>query len=238
MFIVIHDLFQSLVIGGLLSAHLLLYKATRRVDHGWPCEGKLLDLARRAAEKLLPGLLRIIRLQWEIERNSVRSMESFFMLYFYLSLFNYQVFVVAFNTTTSMPYGTVNLLKGVPEGETTVTCTASVGTFILEFAMLTHLTGQLIAGFFCSSSYSSEHKSHYLVVSFTHYLVAFSFLKLKLWYIFFIANIYDNINTMSTGDPRFEDVAMNALESLYNHRSSKGLVSVYSAMEAPLKGEQ
>ena len=40
-----------------------------------------------------------------------------------------------------MPYGTVNLLKGVPEGETTVTCTASTGTFILEFAMLTHLTG-------------------------------------------------------------------------------------------------
>ena len=41
-----------------------------------------------------------------------------------------------------MPYGTVNLLNGVPEGETTVTCTASVGTFILEFAMLTHLTGK------------------------------------------------------------------------------------------------
>ena len=61
--IFIHNLFPSLVIGGLLSAHLLLYKATRWLDPGWPCEGKLLDLARAAAEKLLPGLLKMIRLR-------------------------------------------------------------------------------------------------------------------------------------------------------------------------------
>ncbi|XP_050426845.1 ER degradation-enhancing alpha-mannosidase-like protein 2 [Adelges cooleyi] len=47
----------------------------------------------------------------------------------------------AFNTPTGMPYGTVNLRFGVPEGETTVTCTAGVGTFILEFGTLTRLTG-------------------------------------------------------------------------------------------------
>jgi hypothetical protein len=29
-----------------------------------------------------------------------------------------------------MPYGTVNLKHGVPKGETTVTCTAGVGTFL------------------------------------------------------------------------------------------------------------
>lgn len=40
-----------------------------------------------------------------------------------------------------MPYGTVNLLHGVNPGETSVTCTAGVGTFILEFATLSHLTG-------------------------------------------------------------------------------------------------
>ena len=40
-----------------------------------------------------------------------------------------------------MPYGTVNLLHGVPEGETPVTCTAGVGTFIVEFGALTRLTG-------------------------------------------------------------------------------------------------
>lgn len=40
-----------------------------------------------------------------------------------------------------MPYGTVNLLHGVSPTETPVTCTAGVGTFILEFATLSRLTG-------------------------------------------------------------------------------------------------
>ncbi len=43
-----------------------------------------------------------------------------------------------------MPYGTVNLLRGVPQGETTITCTASIATFILEFGTLSRLTGMLI----------------------------------------------------------------------------------------------
>ncbi|OQR79601.1 ER degradation-enhancing alpha-mannosidase 2 [Tropilaelaps mercedesae] len=47
----------------------------------------------------------------------------------------------AFNTSTGMPYGTVNLRRGVPQGETTVTCTAGVGTFIVEFSSLSRLTG-------------------------------------------------------------------------------------------------
>ena len=47
----------------------------------------------------------------------------------------------AFNTPTGMPYGTVNLRHGVPEGETPVTCTAGVGTFIVEFGALSRLTG-------------------------------------------------------------------------------------------------
>ena len=40
-----------------------------------------------------------------------------------------------------MPYGTVNLLYGVPPGETTITCTAGVGTFLVEFGTLSRLTG-------------------------------------------------------------------------------------------------
>jgi len=52
------------------------------------------------------------------------------------------VFVLtAFNTSTGMPYGTVNLVSGIPSGETTITCTAGVGTFIVEFGSLTKLTG-------------------------------------------------------------------------------------------------
>ena len=40
-----------------------------------------------------------------------------------------------------MPYGTVNLRYGVPPGETPITCTAGVGTFIVEFGTLSRLTG-------------------------------------------------------------------------------------------------
>lgn len=49
--------------------------------------------------------------------------------------------VVAFDTPTGMPYGTVNLKYGVPPGETSITCTAGIGTFILEFGTLSRLTG-------------------------------------------------------------------------------------------------
>jgi len=43
-----------------------------------------------------------------------------------------------------MPYGTVNLKYGVPVGETPVTCTAGVGTFMVEFGALSRLTGDPI----------------------------------------------------------------------------------------------
>ncbi|CAG5986539.1 unnamed protein product, partial [Menidia menidia] len=49
--------------------------------------------------------------------------------------------VAAFQTPSGMPYGTVNLLRGVSPSETPVTCTAGVGTFILEFSALSRLTG-------------------------------------------------------------------------------------------------
>lgn len=54
---------------------------------------------------------------------------------------NQKYYVSAFQTPTGMPYGTVNLLHGVNPGETPVTCTAGIGTFIVEFATLSHLTG-------------------------------------------------------------------------------------------------
>lgn len=72
----------------------------------------------------------------------------------------------AFDTVTGMPYGTVNLKKGVPPGETTITCTAGIGTFILEFGTLSRLTG----------------------------------------------------------DPIYEEVAMNALRALFQHQSKIGLL--------------
>ena len=52
--------------------------------------------------------------------------------------------LVAFDTPTGMPYGTVNLIHGVPKGETAVSCTAGIGTFIVEFGTLSRLTGDPI----------------------------------------------------------------------------------------------
>ncbi|XP_071814520.1 ER degradation-enhancing alpha-mannosidase-like protein 2 [Apostichopus japonicus] len=50
----------------------------------------------------------------------------------------------AFDTLSGMPYGTINLVHGVPQGETAVTCTSGVGTFIVEFGTLSRLTGEPI----------------------------------------------------------------------------------------------
>lgn len=61
-----------------------------------------------------------------------------------MNLKQYQFISPAFDTPTGMPYGTVNLRHGVPKGETTVTCTAGVGTFIVEFGTLSRLTGDPI----------------------------------------------------------------------------------------------
>lgn len=53
----------------------------------------------------------------------------------------FSVILTAFGTKTGMPYGSMNLLRGVSPDETPITCTASVGTFILEFGALSRLTG-------------------------------------------------------------------------------------------------
>ncbi|BFZ05088.1 hypothetical protein BsWGS_08127 [Bradybaena similaris] len=89
------------IVGGLLSAHLMMKRTGMEVEPGWPCSGPLLRMADNIARKILP----------------------------------------AFDTATGMPYGTVNLRHGVPKGETTVTCTACIGTFIIEFGTLSRLTG-------------------------------------------------------------------------------------------------
>ncbi|XP_012251429.2 ER degradation-enhancing alpha-mannosidase-like protein 2 [Athalia rosae] len=74
--------------------------------------------------------------------------------------------IPAFDTPTGMPYGTVNLKYGVPDGETSITCTAGIGTFILEFGTLSRLTG----------------------------------------------------------NPLYEEVALNAMKALHHHRSKIGLL--------------
>lgn len=52
----------------------------------------------------------------------------------------------AFETRTGIPYGTVNLLHGIPKGETTVASLAGGGTLSLEMELLSRLTGDLRFG--------------------------------------------------------------------------------------------
>jgi len=47
----------------------------------------------------------------------------------------------AFNTKTGVPYGTVNLVSGIPRGETPIASLAGGGTLNLEFELLSRLTG-------------------------------------------------------------------------------------------------
>ncbi|CAM9119166.1 unnamed protein product, partial [Ectocarpus fasciculatus] len=47
----------------------------------------------------------------------------------------------AFFTATGIPYGTVNLKTGVPPGETTISSTAGAGSLLLEFEVLSRLSG-------------------------------------------------------------------------------------------------
>ncbi|EZA47245.1 hypothetical protein DMN91_000105 [Ooceraea biroi] len=104
-------------------------------------------LSRRAGVKLEPG--------WPCNGPLLRLAEDMA-----------KRLIAAFDTPTGMPYGTVNLKYGVPEGETSITCTAGIGTFLLEFGTLSRLTG----------------------------------------------------------DPLYEEVAMNAVKALHYYRSNIGLV--------------
>lgn len=56
-------------------------------------------------------------------------------------------FLPAFNTTTGIPYGRINLkhgMKGVPAEMCRETCTACAGSMILEMAALSRLTGEYV----------------------------------------------------------------------------------------------
>ena len=52
----------------------------------------------------------------------------------------------AFSTPTGIPYGTVHLQTGVPDGETPVASLAGGGTLVLEFELLSQLTGDEVYG--------------------------------------------------------------------------------------------
>jgi mannosidase alpha-like ER degradation enhancer 2 len=51
--------------------------------------------------------------------------------------------LVAFDTETGVPYGMVNFKYGVMPNESSITSTAGAGTFLIEFGMLSVLTGDV-----------------------------------------------------------------------------------------------
>jgi mannosidase alpha-like ER degradation enhancer 2 len=55
----------------------------------------------------------------------------------------------AYDTPTGMPFGSINLKRGVQPDETTETCTATIGTCSIEFAWLSILTNNPIYEFTC-----------------------------------------------------------------------------------------
>ena len=56
----------------------------------------------------------------------------------------------AFRTPTGIPYGTVNLRRGVPREETVISSTAGAGSLTLEFTMLSALTNERSVSIDCS----------------------------------------------------------------------------------------
>lgn len=57
------------------------------------------------------------------------------------SVLLYHSFKTMTSSEAGIPYGTVNLRYGVPRGETPVTSTASATTYLMEFGLLSRLTG-------------------------------------------------------------------------------------------------
>ena len=64
--------------------------------------------------------------------------------------------LVAFQTPTGIPYGSVNLRHGVAKNETPITCTAGGGSFLIEFGVLSRLTHN------ASYDLAARHASHAL----------------------------------------------------------------------------
>jgi len=94
------------VLGGLLSAHLLLANNVVTVPktRTFTYEGELLELAEDLGNRLLP----------------------------------------AFESPTGIPFHRINLQRGVESTETFQTCAAAAGTLLLEFGLLSRLTGDPI----------------------------------------------------------------------------------------------
>ncbi len=123
------------VLGGLLSGHQL---ATAFL------EGKVLKKEIWAKDNsILLGLHRETEIDNCVEGENVQTNRHWEYDGFLLALAQDlgDRLLPAFSTKTGIPYGTVNLIGGIPEGETTIASLAGGGTLSLEMELLSRLTG-------------------------------------------------------------------------------------------------
>ena len=138
------------VLGGLLSAHQMAEAFLRNIvekSDVWDASGEVLisTTSNETVDELVMKHSEDIRSPLHYGKLKMDISSS-------ISTWEYDGFLLelahdigkrllqAFDTDTGIPYGTVNLLHGVPFGETTVASLAGAGSLSLEFELLSRLT--------------------------------------------------------------------------------------------------
>lgn len=139
------------VLGGLLSAHQMAEAFLMDIVHKsdvWDASGEIL-ISIAASNVTVDEL---VMKQSEDIRSPLHYGKLKMDISSSISTWEYDGFLLelahdigkrllqAFDTDTGIPYGTVNLLHGVPFGETTVASLAGAGSLSLEFELLSRLT--------------------------------------------------------------------------------------------------
>jgi mannosidase alpha-like ER degradation enhancer 2 len=129
------------VLGGLLSAHMMamddslgIYNETLRVD-----DHDVFPPTGSTSTSTTPGPAAVT-----MEEYNQMQQDNFHVYNGWLLVLAKDVgerMLPAFQTNTGIPYGTVNLKHGVPRGETEIASTAGAGSLIVEFEVLSSLTG-------------------------------------------------------------------------------------------------
>ena len=107
------------ILGGLLSAHLMAIDPLLSIYPTYPYHSSSSSFSSS-------------------ENSEVESYEDGLL---YLAMDLGDRLLEAFHTVTGIPYGTVNLRSGVPVGETEEASTAGAGSLLVEFEVLSTLTG-------------------------------------------------------------------------------------------------
>lgn len=117
------------VLGGLLSAHQLAQAYFVEQTVARPLQAHVMDASGNVLIGPVP--------------NSTTSSEQWHYdgLLLELATDIADRLLPAFRTETGIPYGTVNLLDGVPRGETKIASLAGAGTLSIELSLLSALTG-------------------------------------------------------------------------------------------------